>query len=103
MNAILAQNVRIIREAKHWTQIHLAETAGIDLRTVQRVEKGDGASLKSAYIHVERLNELGMVVCVGAIDRFRQTRTGPAPWRMFVLVAWPKGEEKTTVAIPRRW
>jgi transcriptional regulator with XRE-family HTH domain len=29
---------------KHWTQQHLADTAGIQLRTVQRVEKGDGAS-----------------------------------------------------------
>lgn len=45
MNAILAKNVRTVRGFKHWTQQHLADTAGIQLRTVQRVETGDGASL----------------------------------------------------------
>jgi transcriptional regulator with XRE-family HTH domain len=47
MNAVLAKNVRTLRDMKHWTQQHLAETAGILLRTVQRVEKGDGASLET--------------------------------------------------------
>ena len=45
MNAVLAKNVKTIRAIKRWTQQHLADTAGILLRTVQRVEKGDGASL----------------------------------------------------------
>jgi DNA-binding XRE family transcriptional regulator len=47
MNAVLAKNVKMIRNIKHWTQQHLADTAGILLRTVQRVEKGDGASLET--------------------------------------------------------
>lgn len=47
MNAVLAKNVKTVREIKHWTQQHLADTAGIQLRTVQRVEKGDGASLET--------------------------------------------------------
>jgi transcriptional regulator with XRE-family HTH domain len=47
MNAILAKNVRTLRELKHWTQQHLADTSGILLRTVQRVEKGDGASVET--------------------------------------------------------
>jgi len=47
MNAVLAKNVRSVRELKHWTQQHLADTAGILLRTVQRVEKGDGASIET--------------------------------------------------------
>ena len=47
MNAILAKNVRKLRDSKHWTQQHLADTAGILLRTVQRVEKGDGASVET--------------------------------------------------------
>lgn len=37
--------MKTLRGTKHWTQQHLADTAGIQLRTVQRVEKGDGASL----------------------------------------------------------
>lgn len=41
MNTLLAMNVRTNREVKHWTQQHLADVAGIDLRTVQRVEKGE--------------------------------------------------------------
>ncbi len=45
MNAVLATNVRIFRESKHWTQHHLADAAGIQLRTVQRVEGGEGASV----------------------------------------------------------
>src|ERR1019366_7835815 len=47
MNATLAKNVRDFRERRHWTQQHLADTAGILLRTVQRVEKGEGASVET--------------------------------------------------------
>jgi transcriptional regulator with XRE-family HTH domain len=47
MNAILARNVRTMRDIKHWTQQHLADVAGVLLRTVQRVEKGDGASVET--------------------------------------------------------
>jgi transcriptional regulator with XRE-family HTH domain len=47
MNAVLAKNIRTFREAKHWTQQHLADTSGIVLRTVQRAEKGEGASVES--------------------------------------------------------
>jgi len=32
------------REERSWSQDHLAEAAGVSLRTVQRVENGDGAS-----------------------------------------------------------
>lgn len=46
-NELLAKNVKGLRESKSWTQQHLADTAGILLRTVQRVEKGDGASLET--------------------------------------------------------
>jgi transcriptional regulator with XRE-family HTH domain len=47
MNAVLATNVRIFRRGKHWTQQHLADTAGVQLRTIQRVEEGSGASLET--------------------------------------------------------
>jgi len=32
------------REERHWSQEHLADLAGIGLRTVQRIEKGEPAS-----------------------------------------------------------
>lgn len=47
MNHWLGKNVRRMRDEKHWTQSHLAGAAGIQLRTVQRVEKGDGASVET--------------------------------------------------------
>lgn len=33
--------VRILREARGWTQQHLADAAELSLRTVQRVESGE--------------------------------------------------------------
>lgn len=36
-----------MRNERHWSQQHLADAAGIVLRTVQRVEKGDGVSLET--------------------------------------------------------
>jgi transcriptional regulator with XRE-family HTH domain len=47
MNKLLAINARAYRELRHWTQQHLADTADIQLRTVQRVEKGEGASAET--------------------------------------------------------
>ncbi|MGY6587024.1 MAG: helix-turn-helix domain-containing protein [Wenzhouxiangella sp.] len=36
--SINAENVRSLREARGWSQEHLAEVAGLSLRTIQRVE-----------------------------------------------------------------
>ncbi|MEP1144067.1 MAG: helix-turn-helix domain-containing protein [Henriciella sp.] len=35
------------REERHWSQEHLADLAGIGLRTIQRIENGDAASPES--------------------------------------------------------
>ncbi|MCA8890775.1 MAG: helix-turn-helix transcriptional regulator [Hyphomonas sp.] len=35
------------REERHWSQEHLADLAGIGLRTVQRIEQGEKASRES--------------------------------------------------------
>lgn len=42
--------VRILREARGWTQQHLAEAAGLSLRTVQRVEAGEAAPSKETLL-----------------------------------------------------
>lgn len=47
MNMVLATNVRTVREIRHWTQQHLADAAGVQLRTVQRVEKGEGVAVET--------------------------------------------------------
>src|SRR5258708_39361777 len=39
--------IRELRENRAWTQQHLAEVAGIDVRTVQRLESGAQPSLES--------------------------------------------------------
>ena len=42
-----AAKIRRWREERCWSQEHLAEAAGIGLRTVQRIENGDKASRES--------------------------------------------------------
>jgi transcriptional regulator with XRE-family HTH domain len=204
MNALVAKNVRTIRELKHWTQHHLADAAGVELRTVQRVEAGQGVSVdtlaalasafdttieilgadfaaaaaelekeygrlkkthdiipvtavtcstdlapvgqvqaylmecvtrddatqdafaalksdvvemvdlwnhvppeqhrewvKTAFAKVEKLNELGLVVCLGKAKHAIRTRTRPIEFLTLYVVAWPKGEEKTHIAVDK--
>lgn len=204
MTSVLAKNVKTIRELKHWTQQHLADTAGILLRTVQRIERGDGASLetlgalanafgvtirflnedidalltkcqeaqeamlrahdlvdvapvtcaahleavggsqayfthcvdefdavgdafsalastlrdmgeiwnesdpmhrrgwvKDAYQMVEELNRCGIIVSLGKADRMVRAGSQRIRLRTLILVAWPKGQECSTVAVPK--
>ncbi|MBB4659807.1 helix-turn-helix domain-containing protein [Parvularcula dongshanensis] len=42
-----AEKVRQLREERCWSQEHLAQAAGVSLRTVQRVESGERASSAS--------------------------------------------------------
>lgn len=39
-----ATKIKRWREERSWSQDHLADAAGISLRTIQRIENGDGAS-----------------------------------------------------------
>lgn len=39
-----AAKIKRWREERHWSQEHLADLAGIGLRTIQRIENGDPAS-----------------------------------------------------------
>jgi transcriptional regulator with XRE-family HTH domain len=42
-----AVKIRRWREERSWSQEHLADAAGISLRTIQRIENGDGTSRES--------------------------------------------------------
>jgi len=42
-----AKKIRRWREDRSWSQEHLADAAGLSLRTVQRIENGEGASRDS--------------------------------------------------------
>ena len=43
-----AAKIKRWREERHWSQEHLAELAGVGLRTIQRIENGKKASQESA-------------------------------------------------------
>jgi transcriptional regulator with XRE-family HTH domain len=42
-----AAKLRRLRDDRHWSQEHLAELAGVGVRTVQRIENGEKASNES--------------------------------------------------------
>lgn len=42
-----AHKIKRWREERHWSQEHVADLAGIGLRTVQRIENGEAASQES--------------------------------------------------------
>ena len=42
-----AAKIKRWREERHWSQEHLADLAGIGLRTIQRIERGEQASRDS--------------------------------------------------------
>jgi transcriptional regulator with XRE-family HTH domain len=41
---MLGEKLKSLREAKSWSQAHLADAAGLNIRTVQRIEAGEPAS-----------------------------------------------------------
>jgi len=45
-----------LRKSKGWTQDHLAEESGLSIRTIQRLEAGDDASLDTLRLVAEALN-----------------------------------------------
>jgi len=44
---IVAENIKRQREARSWTQEHLAQAAQVDVRTIQRAEAGSGIGSES--------------------------------------------------------
>jgi transcriptional regulator with XRE-family HTH domain len=44
---IVAENIKRHREARSWTQEHLAQAARVDVRTIQRAEAGNGLGSES--------------------------------------------------------
>jgi transcriptional regulator with XRE-family HTH domain len=47
MNSVIASNIRHLRAYRAWTQEHLAEAAGITVRTVQRAEGRQGMTAET--------------------------------------------------------
>ena len=59
-----ANKIKRWREERHWSQEHLAELAGIGLRTVQRIENGDPASNESLMALAAAFNVEVLALCV---------------------------------------
>ena len=58
--------VRRLRESRAWSQEHLAGVAGLSVRTVQRVERGDGASLETRMALASAFEVAPLKLCVVA-------------------------------------
>ncbi|MBI1235929.1 MAG: helix-turn-helix domain-containing protein [Alphaproteobacteria bacterium] len=52
------------REERHWSQEHLAELAGVGIRTVQRIENGEQASRESLMAIAAAFNVEAIALCV---------------------------------------
>jgi transcriptional regulator with XRE-family HTH domain len=71
---INAELIKRLREEKQWSQEQLAELCGLNLRTIQRLEKSGNASLESvrALAAVFELDAKAMQI--------EESATKPAPW-----------------------
>lgn len=59
-----AEKIKRWREERHWSQEHLAELAGIGLRTVQRIENGEQASRDSLTALAAAFNVEAMALMI---------------------------------------
>lgn len=79
------------REERHWSQEHVAEMAGIGLRTLQRIENGDTASRESVMALAAAFNvDIGALVDdpakQKAIEAEEKAAKGQAALRMSFLI-----------------
>lgn len=70
-----ADRIRLERMKRSWTQEHLAETAGLSTRTIQRLEKGADASPETV-----RLLATAFGLTMEAFNAPRLRRQFTAPW-----------------------
>ncbi|PHS35746.1 MAG: XRE family transcriptional regulator [Robiginitomaculum sp.] len=61
-----AVKIKRWREERSWSQEHLADAAGISLRTIQRIENGDGASRESVMALAAAFNVDALALTVDA-------------------------------------
>ena len=59
-----ADKIKRWREERHWSQEHLADLAGIGLRTVQRIENGEQASRDSLTALAAAFNVEAMALMI---------------------------------------
>ncbi|MEL7110795.1 MAG: helix-turn-helix transcriptional regulator [Pseudomonadota bacterium] len=67
-----AAKIKRWREERHWSQEHLAELAGVALRTIQRVENGEKASQETLLALAAAFNVDAMALSVDAAEKAKQ-------------------------------
>ena len=75
------ETIRCLRRRRAWSQEALAEAARLSPRTVQRIEAGGSASLRTAGLLSAALD-----VPVGALYEVRDTPRSPGRWRAVALL-----------------
>lgn len=86
VKTVLGQKVRGLREAKGWTQAHLAQVSGLDERTVRRIESGTVPSLES-------LQALAQALEVDCAELKRYADTTPKPKATVQIIPVSSGRE----------
>ncbi|MEO1028761.1 MAG: helix-turn-helix transcriptional regulator [Pseudomonadota bacterium] len=66
-----AAKIKRWREERHWSQEHLADLAGIGLRTIQRIENGENASQDSVMALAAAFNVDVMALSVDPEEEAR--------------------------------
>ena len=69
---MIGDRIRMLREARAWTQAHLADAAGVSLRTIQRLETVHSCSLETMLALAAALD-----VEIGSLT---EERIAPAIW-----------------------
>jgi transcriptional regulator with XRE-family HTH domain len=93
--AVSSETIKALREAKAWSQAHLAEAAGVSLRTVQRMEAEGTASAETRLavaaaldVPVDALNRPESPVAASNVeDDLAHDTAGPVLPVMFATVA----------------
>lgn len=87
----LADIIRQARAARAWPQEQLAEAAGVSLRTVQRVERGDACAKDTLQALAAALDlDAGRLVAAGPVEREAHVlglSSGAAVWVGLALCA----------------
>lgn len=94
-----AAKIKRWREERFWSQEHLADLAGLGLRTVQRIENGDPASRESVMALAAAFNVDVMALTVNekteaAVEREQKAKKALAALRLgfFInLASWVFG------------
>jgi len=118
-----AEKIKRWREERLWSQEHLAELAGLGLRTVQRIENGDSASRDSVMAIAAAFNVEAAALTVNeeteaAIESEQKARKSLAGLRLgffinlacwvfgmivFAGISWSDGDSHFEMLEPAIW